>query len=712
MFVSFRTGLFKRAWPVHLECVSHRKPHLVELYRWRWFLQSKRFKACFRGLIAIVTVYFSAPPSALAQDPATVGQWSSVMTWPREAIHAHLLPTGKVFFWTRGDHSQLWDPASNVVSAAPTSGANIFCSGHAFLADGRLLVSGGHIQNWVGLQSSYTYDAFGNEWTQLPDMNNGRWYPSVTTLPNGDILVTSGWIDTTHGDNSIPQVWQDASSSWRDLTTADLSLPFYPFMFVAPNGKVFCAGPGQVSRYLDVSKTGAWSFVANNLYGTRNWSSAVMYDDGKVLVTGGTQCGPYATNCTKLPTNTAETIDLNSPTPAWSYTGSMAGVRKLHNATLLPDGTVLVTGGSRGLEDPNSNSKNPAYSSEVWNPSTGSWSTQASLTVFRAYHSIALLLPDARVLSAGGDFGGASAEIYSPPYLFKGARPTISSAPASINYGRTFFVGTPNAQSISEVTLLALSSVTHGFNMGQRIVRPSFSSTSGGLNVTASMTSNSAPPGYYMLFILNSTGVPSVAKFVKLAAAAPTPTPSPTATPTATSTPTVTPTPTATPSPTPPPTPTPTVTPTPAPTPTPSPPQLSGMTVVTAPSGAVVGAFTNGYSYDIGNSLSVRADPLSGVASVVFKLDGKVIRKESMVPYSVAGDNNGSYTTWRPAVGDHALIATPFSATGGTGTAGTPVTITFTVINSGATPTPTPSPTATVSSRPTPPETPIPSPTP
>src|SRR4029077_10629529 len=154
------------------------------------------------------------------------------------------------------------------------------------------------------------------------------------------------------------------------------------------------------------------------------------------------------------------------------------------------------------------------------------------------------------------------------------------------------------------------------------------------------------------------TGVPSVAKFVKLAAAAPTPTPSPTATPTATSTPTVTPTPTATPSPTPPPTPTPTptptVTPTPAPTPTPSPPQLSGMTVVTAPSGAVVGAFTNGYSYDIGNSLSVRADPLSGVASVVFKLDGKVIRKENMVPYAVAGDNNGTYTAWRPAVGDHA----------------------------------------------------------
>jgi galactose oxidase len=671
MFASFQTGLFKRP-DARLNRVSPWKFQFAELFRRRWSVRSKCFRSYSRAFIVVTTMCLSLAVSALAQDPATVGQWSSVMTWPYKAIHAHLLPTGKVMFWTRQDHSQVWDPANNVVSAAPGSGANIFCSGHAFLPDGDLLVAGGHIQNWVGLESSYVYDPFKNAWTQLPDMNNGRWYPSVTTLPDGDILVTSGWIDTAHGDNSVPQVWQNATSSWQDLTTADLSLPFYPFMFVAPNGKVFCAGPGQAGRYLNVSKTGAWSFVANSLYGTRNWGSAVMYDDGKVLIIGGTQCDPYATNCTKLPTNTAETIDLNSPTPAWRYTGSMAGARKLHNATLLPDGTVLVTGGSRGTEDPNSNSNNPAYSSEAWDPSTGSWSTRASLTVFRGYHSIALLLADARVLSAGGDFGGASAEIYSPPYLFKGARPNILSAPDSINYGQTFFVGTPDAQSIAGVTLIALSSVTHGFNMGQRIVRPSFSATSGGLNVTASMTSSSAPPGYYMLFILNSSGVPSVAKFVKVAGPTPTPTP----------TPTVTPTPTATP----------TATPISTPTPTPSSPQLSGMTVVSAPGGAVVGPFTNGYNYDVGNSLSVRADPLSGVASVVFNLDGKVIRKESVMPYSVAGDNKGSYTAWRPSVGSHTLMATPFSAPGNAGTAGKAITVTFISVNSGVTPTPSPTP--------------------
>src|SRR5205823_989587 len=213
------------------------------------------------------------------------------------------------------------------------------------------------------------------------------------------------------------------------------------------------------------------------------------------------------------PTATAEIIDLNSSNPAWTYTGSMVtGARKLQNATLLPDGKVLVTGGSRGTEDPNTQPSNPAYESEMWDPATGAWTQTASLSKIRSYHAIALLLPDGRVLSAGGTFGGTSAEIYSPPYLFRGARPTIMSAPASIGYGQSFFVGTPNATSITKVTMIALGSVTHGFNMGQRICRPAFSLASGGLNVSAPTNRNTIPPGYYMLFVLNGNGVPSTAK--------------------------------------------------------------------------------------------------------------------------------------------------------------------------------------------------------
>jgi hypothetical protein len=462
------------------------------------------------------------------QGPATVGEWSPVMTWPYEAIHAHVMATGKVLFWTRGDHSQVWDPAANTVTSTTASGANIFCSSHSFLPDGRLLVLGGHVSNWVGLPSASIYSPFNHTWIRLPDMNNGRWYPTSTTLPNGDVLVVSGWVNTSQGVNVEPQVWQTVAGSWRDLTSAHLALPFYPFMFVAPNGKVFCAGPSQATRYLNVSGAGTWNLVANNNFGTRNWSSAVMYDHGKVLLTGGSSCGPYSTTCAELPTASAEMIDLGSSTPAWQYTGSMVtGGRKLHNATLLADGKVLVTGGSRGSEDPNTQPTNPAYESELWDPATGTWTQMASLTTKRTYHSIALLLPDARVLSAGGDFGGTSAEIYSPPYLFNGARPTITSAPTSVTYGQSFVVGTPDAASVSNVTLIALSSVTHGFNMGQRINRPAFSQAGNGLNVTAPSNANTTPPGYYMLFILNGNGVPSVASILRIdATLTPAPTPS------------------------------------------------------------------------------------------------------------------------------------------------------------------------------------------
>ena len=325
---------------------------------------SERLKVGVVVLGCFAVAHLIAVSSARAQDPATVGQFSSVMSWPWIAVDAHLLPTGKVLYWPQfanGDNPTLWDPSTNTNTAGTHAGGNIFCSGHAFLPNGQLLVAGGHINNFVGLPNAYTYNPLNDTWTRLPDMNNGRWYPTSTALPNGDVLVISGWINTTVGINVEPQVWQSATASWRNLSTAHLALPFYPYMFVAPNGKVFYAGPKQLTRYLDVTGTGAWSTVGNNNYGTRNWGSAVMYDDGKVLITGGSPCGFY-NSCTTSPTATAEIIDLNSPTPAWQYTGSMVtGGRKLHTATLLADGTVLVTGGSRATEIAGGQSSDPAY---------------------------------------------------------------------------------------------------------------------------------------------------------------------------------------------------------------------------------------------------------------------------------------------------------------------------------------------------------------
>jgi hypothetical protein len=192
--------------------------------------------------------------------------------------------------------------------------------------------------------------------------------------------------------------------------------------------------------------------------------------------------------------------------------------RRQHNAVVLPDGKVLVVGGSSSAGFDNSAAKVAA--SEMWDPATGQFTVMASIAKYRGYHSTALLLPDGRVLSAGGNGGGPNAQIYSPPYLFKGARPAITSAPAGAAYGQTIFIGTPNAASITKVSLIRLGSTTHTFDESARYMHLNFTQAAGGLNVTMPANGNLAPPGYYMLFILNGSGVPSVARIMHVGAVA------------------------------------------------------------------------------------------------------------------------------------------------------------------------------------------------
>jgi hypothetical protein len=455
-------------------------------------------------IILLVGIFFTCRP-AIAQSPSTVGQWSPVMIWPFINTHSVLLPNGKVLWWppwADGDNPTIWDPVANTNTAISPAGYNIFCAGLAVMGNGQVLITGGDASTEVGPPNAVIYDPVANTWTQIPDMNEGRWYPTNTPLPNGDVLVISGEISPSLGNDPLPQIWQPSSGTWRNLTTAQLSLALYPEMFIAPNGYVFYAAPFSPSRYLDTTGTGGWAVGPPMKVTPRDYGPAVTYAPGKIILIGGNT----------PPTPTAEIIDLNAPAPSWTLTSSMSYPRRQANATLLPDGTVLVTGGSSGnaFDD----ATHPVFPAELWNPDTGKWTILASLSVYRGYHSIALLLPDGRVLSAGGSY--PSAEVFSPPYLFNGPRPTISFAPATSSTGQTFFVGTPDASSITKVSLIRLGATTHSFNENQGVAFPSFTQASGGLNVTLPSNANLLPNGDYMLFLVNSSGIPSVASFIRL----------------------------------------------------------------------------------------------------------------------------------------------------------------------------------------------------
>jgi galactose oxidase-like protein/carboxypeptidase family protein len=458
--------------------------------------------------VFVLLLYFLAVAVRSHAQAATQGQWSALANWPTRAIHTTLLPDGRVFFvsyYTESLQPHIWDPGSNTFTTTAASSYALFCAGHTQLADGNVFIAGGHIADFTGYPHAVIYDPGKNTLATTPDMNTGRWYPTTTQLPNGDVLVVSGDINSNTNVDALPQVFQMSTHTWRNLTTAQLSQPLYPKMMVAPNGKVFNAGPSRQSRYLNTSGTGAWSNVAVlNFTASRDYGPAVMYDSGKVAIIGGAN----------PPTATAETIDLNAATPAWKFTGSMHFARRQHNAVILPDGKVLIVGGSSGSGF--DNSATPVPPAEMWNPASGQFTVMASIATYRGYHSTALLLPDGRVLSAGGNVGGPNAQLFSPPYLFAGARPAITSAPTSVTYGQTVFIGTPAAASISQVTWLRAGSVTHTNDMSARFMRLTFTQTSTGLNVTMPANANLAPPGYYLLFILNRTGVPSVGSIIQI----------------------------------------------------------------------------------------------------------------------------------------------------------------------------------------------------
>ncbi|HEY9505560.1 MAG TPA: galactose oxidase-like domain-containing protein [Gemmatimonadales bacterium] len=445
-----------------------------------------------------------APTAALVASAAESGTWTTPASWPIVGVHVILLPNGKVLVVGRQGSPQVWDPATGAFNAVPSPNW-LFCAGHALLPDGRVFFAGGHISDNHGLPDLTLFSASGNNWSTSSRMARGRWYPTTTVMGNGDVVILAG-RDEAGLQVDVPEVW--SNGSLRRLTGAPRTLPYYPRAFLAPDGRLFVAGSTRPTRFLSLSGSGAWQSGPSRLFGAREYGSAVMYDEGKILYAGGSRT-----------TNTAETIDLTLAKPAWRWTGSMASARRHLNLTVLPTGEVLATGGVGGTAF-NDLSK-AVRAAELWNPASGLWTTLASSSIVRGYHATALLLPDGRVLHAGsGDGAGApnqrNGEIFSPPYLSRGARPVITSAPTSAAYGTRFRVLTPQAGAITRVTLIRLGAPTHAFDENQRFQRLPFTADGTGLTVTTPGSRNRTPPGHYMLFILNGSGVPSIARIIRI----------------------------------------------------------------------------------------------------------------------------------------------------------------------------------------------------
>lgn len=456
--------------------------------------------------------------------PDVVGQWSSPLSTPILFVHTSLLHTGEVLIWgaaSGGVNQWLWNPTTGIFTQV-TAGDNLFCSGQTILPDGKAMSIGGHANYEVGIRDINLFDPVTRTWSVASTMNYGRWYPTGVALGDGRVLVLSGNTTCHSCMANIPEVYDPNTNSWTQLTAAQYTQPTYPYMFLLPDGKVLYAGSDiahTITRTLDV-QTQTWTTVDSAMV---PGGSAAMYLPGKVLKTGNNSNGMG--NIPAL--NSAFVFDATQASPTWRQVGSMAEPRAYHTLTVLPDGSVLVTG---GVQTTHVASPIPSLSAEVWNPQTETWTQLSSAQVKRAYHSSALLLPDGRVLvsGSGGDAAGLmtnelNAEIFSPPYLFKGPRPTITNAPASMSSGSTYGLSTPNAATISSVSLVRTGAVTHTFNSNQRYVPLSFNqNAAGGLDIQIPANSNILPPGYYMLFVVDQSGVPSVASFVNIDSEPPT----------------------------------------------------------------------------------------------------------------------------------------------------------------------------------------------
>jgi hypothetical protein len=494
----------------------------------------------------------------------TVGSWSNGKNTTTTPIHAALLTNGKIFYLAGSGYStarQFGPYEAKVLDYKTgtektlTQNQDLFCAGQTTLANGNLLLAGGTLQyngnpdncngRWHGLNAAYEFNVGSETLTKVTNMRHGRWYPTLVTLPDGKVWCCSGY-DEYGVINRIVEVYDPSSKTWALIqdpnsnytyvvgagfeTTCPGPHPtysrtcppvsFYPRTHLMPKGLLVVCGMRREIWSWNRSN-GDFVFLTNSSvyrdYGTSFLCPLqnTAAEKGKILLVGGSatsSSGDYATTA-------CEMLDFNASStsvPIRRTVSPLVYRRKFFAPVILPNGRLLVLGGAE------QGNTRPVYRPEIFDPATETWqSNLPASSVPRVYHCVALLLPDGRVWNAGGNSNNGVWELrtqfFSPDYLFKGARPTIPANPTVGSYGGTITIPTSYGSSITAVSLVRLMNTTHHYDANQRLVWLQITSRgSSSITVSAPINSNIAPPGYYMIHILNGSGVPSVARIIKI----------------------------------------------------------------------------------------------------------------------------------------------------------------------------------------------------
>lgn len=392
--------------------------------------------------------------------------------------------------------------------------------------------------NSAGLRTAFVFDPQTEQWSRQPDMEQGRWYPSQVLLPDGRTAILGGYTGDPPGGifNDDLEVYTPAAAPAAGTIArrGDRQVENYPHLKVLPDGNVLLAGPGVNDSAVLHPGGFTWSDLPDHDR-FRQGSTTVFRAPTAEGSTTVTQLGGFDPDTASGPLNASdafnstETMDLSDPAPQWTPDAPLNVGRSYANTVALPDGTLLEVGGANGYDDVYDFWRvDPAARQvELLEPGGSAWKLGPASVEDRGYHSTAVLLPDGRVWTAGDDrFPGAdwsptdTAEIYSPPYLYRGPRPELTSVPETLRWGDELGVQTSGA---SRAVLVAPAATTHGNDMNQRLVPLELSGTVAGkgLNLRAPASANLALPGYYMLFALSPEGVPSMARWVQLRADAP-----------------------------------------------------------------------------------------------------------------------------------------------------------------------------------------------